>query len=79
MNFKLYFVLPPYAETLLSDLTHEFNTVIAQQLKQVFHTKLLDFTYDTSFMTDDFFDRSHLDIFGAEKLTKKIKLLIRNT
>ncbi len=48
-------------------------------IKQVFHTKLLDFTYDTSFMTDDFFDRSHLDIFGAEKLTKKIKLLIRNT
>lgn len=55
MNFKLYFVLPPYAKTLLSDLTHEFNTVITQQLKQVFHTKLLDFTYDTSFMTDDFF------------------------
>lgn len=79
LNLKLYIVLPPYQKPLLSGLTNEFETIISQQIKQVYHTKLFNFTSDASFMPEDFFDNGHLDIFGAEKLTKKIKLLIEHT
>lgn len=79
LNLKFHIILPPYDKLLLSALPEQFETVITQQLEQVYHTKLFNFTNDASFTTKNFWDNDHLNILGAEKLTRKIKLLIENT
>jgi len=79
-GIKLIFYTPPayhsYVENLNKEKLDQSIAILTQLDKEYEHVIYINYLNDPSFTETDFFNADHLDVSGAEKLTKKIDALI---
>ena len=79
-NARLILLGTPMYETYQKDLNQEVLKEIfafVEMLKKDFpNVEYYDFTFDKDFLPEDFNDASHLTDSGAEKFSKKLKLVV---
>lgn len=79
-NVRLILLGTPMYETYQKDL----NPIVLEEIlsfveilkKDYDNIEYYDFTFDTDFLPNDFNDASHLNDFGAEKFSKKLRQVV---